>query len=281
MSGLVFPECPDYAEGEHCYSCNLILCDKKRCGRKNRCSRGCSKEHIPPKAFFSQNKKILTVKQNPPVEEITVPSCFPCNAKASKSDEYFVRYIVLLALDRSSHAQVLFRKNQSAWRKNKKMLREFQQSRLRKYDLCTPGNIIVGKKHAATLPPAPQEQFYKCMDKILKGLYYKHMGKCLMAPVLLVWATGMYETRGHSLIIPPLPQRTIEVLRNAFVSEDIEWEEDGILLKIKTRNLQNNLFRYAFMYTNTAEHKEFLFVFLSFFDAAQFIYLLDENLTNG
>lgn len=281
MSELVFPECPDYAAGEHCYNCNLILCARKRCNRKKYCSRGCSKEHIPPQAFFAQNKKFLTVRQNPPVQEITVPSCFPCNANASESDEYFVRYIVLVALDRSLYAQVLFKKNKSAWLKNKKMLRGFQQSRLRKYDLCTPENIIVGEKHAVTLPSAHQEQFYKCMDKIVKGLYYKHMGKCLTAPVSLVWATGMYETRVHSLIVPPLPQKTIEVLKNAFASEDIEREEDGILLKIKTRSLQNNLFRYAFMYTNTADHKEILFVFLSFFDAAQFIYVLDENLTNG
>lgn len=280
MSGSIFPECADFQKGPLCYSCGLELCNKRRCGRKQRCPRGCSVEHIPPKAFFSQHKHIKGITSNPIISEITVSSCFPCNQKASKSDEYFIRYIVILASAYSPIANEILCKTRDKWRKNKKISREFSQAKHGFYDIQTPSGIVVAHRHAVTLPQEHSDRFYECLHKIVKGLYYKHEGKCLNKPVKLAWASSLFRKRGFGLQTEPLNPEMLHVLKTAFASEDLERTENGMRALVRHRSLQNNLFRYAFLNLKFQNGDEWPIVFLSFYDSAQFIYLLDEKEEN-
>lgn len=277
MSKPVFPECTDYQKGALCYACGLELCNKQRCGRKQRCPRGYSVEHIPPKAFFSQNKNIKGITSNPINSEITVPSCSPCNHQASKSDEYFVRYIVILAAAYSSIADEVLCRTRDKWHKNKKISREFSQAQHGFYDIRTPTGIVVTRSHAVTLPREHGVHFYECLKKIVRGLYYKHENKCLNKPVKLAWSSSLFLKRGFGLQTEPLNPEMLQVLQTAFASEDLERTENGMRALVRHRSLQNDLFRYAFLNLTFQNGDDWPIIFLSFYDSAQFIYLLDEK----
>lgn len=62
---------------------------------------------------------------------------------------------------------------------------------------------------------------------------------------------------------------------------DTERSENGMTAIIRHRSLQNNLFRYAFLNLTFQNGDDWPIVFLSFYDSAQFIYLLDEKEENS
>lgn len=281
MSCVVFPECTDYQKGPLCYACGVELCKKRRCHRKKRCPRGYSVEHIPPKAFFEQNKNIETIISNPVISEITVPSCSLCNHQASKSDEYFVRYIVILAAAYSPIADEILHKIGDKWRKNKKISREFSQAQHGFCDIQTPSGIIIGRQHTVTIPKKHLRHIYACLDKIAKALYYKHTGKYISNHMNLSWSNVLLHMRVTRLEITPLNPSMLSLIKTAFASMDTERSENGMTAIIRHRSLQNNLFRYAFLNLTFQNGDDWPIVFLSFYDSAQFIYLLDEKEENS
>lgn len=186
--------------------------------------RGCSVEHIPPNAFFEQNKHIIS---KPLISEITVPSCFPCNQKASQSDEYFVRYIVLTSALYSPIAKKVFDKNKSKWFKNKKIGREFLHAPHGFLDIRTPTGIIIDRQYVIKLPKEHVANFYKCLDKIAKAIYYKHEGKVPQSPLRRAWINALFREVNLSVQTNPLSLALLVLLQSVFVSDDIERNEGG------------------------------------------------------
>lgn len=279
MSGPIYPNCPNFTLGEHCYNCGVQLCSKIKCGRKNRCQAGYTKEHIPPKAFFEINKfaKSQNVSTIPNIDDITVPSCLPCNNHASTNDEYFVRLIIVMSLEGSSVAREINSENFRRWRKNKALSRDFVNATHGFYEIVTNNNIFLATKHAVVIPNRYKKGFLLCLKKIVKGLYYKHMGHVMTKHICLAWSNTLLQLAGRQLKINFLSDNVIDILRSVFNGKDIQREEHGFFLKTVAKGLQLNNFKYAFISLKTPEEKEYLFVFLSFYDCSHFLYFFDQE----
>lgn len=279
MSKPVYPNCSDFISGEYCYNCGKRLCAKIKCGRKNRCKVGFTKEHIPPKAFFEINKfaKSQNISSIPDIDDITVPSCLRCNNHASINDEYFVRYLIIMSLEGSSVAREINPENLRRWRKNKALSRDFANAPHGIYEIVTRNNIWLAKKHAVTVPDKYKKGFLDCLEKIVKGLYYKHMGRISGKQMRFAWSNVFLELDRNQLKVDFLSDKTIDILRSVFRWGDREREENGFFIKTVTKGLQINNFRYAFIYLKTPEAKEYLFVFLSFYDYSQFLYFFENE----
>ncbi len=277
MSGPIYPNCPNFTLGEHCYNCGVQLCSKIKCGRKNRCPAGYTKEHIPPKSFFEINKIIDSIDSNPPISDITVPSCLVCNNKASINDEYFVRYIVIMSAVRVEFPNKLLKETIRKFKRNQALIKEFSQAPYNMVDMVTPNNILVAKTQAIKMPEKHKIGFFACLEKIVKGLYYKHLGHVLTQNIHLAWTNSVFLAEGNILKIPFLPDNLVDILRTAFKEQYTERREGTLFLKVVNKGFQTNNFRYAFIFLRNQDGEEYLIVFLSFYEQSEFIYVLTKN----
>jgi hypothetical protein len=136
---------------ETCYMCSKVAT---------------SREHVPPRCFFPERKDLpegVDYRKN----LMTVPSCNEHNSKSSKDDEYLLVTI-------TAHYQ----NNQAGYNHYiKKIIRTFKHStglRRRFFEESLPVHV---RQEATAVIFLETERILNMLDKIARGLHYKHFGE--------------------------------------------------------------------------------------------------------
>ena len=134
------------------------------CGRGGKLTR----DHIPPKNLFAKPRPKL----------ITVPCCDPCNATASKDDEYF-RQVLVMRADIGDHPEVkkvlpaLYR----SWQKpTKKRFSRALLDSLTRVNVRSAGGIHLGKVPGYIVDLT---RISRVLGRVAKGLFWKDSGRSL------------------------------------------------------------------------------------------------------
>jgi hypothetical protein len=124
---------------------------------------------FPPKNIFSKPR---------PGNLITVPSCYNCNSKASKDDEYF-RNVLTMRYDTFEHPDAT--KNwktilRSIKRPESSGLRNEILSGLKPVDLVTPSGIF---HEMSGMYNVEVGRVLNTVNRIIKGIFYYEYGQAL------------------------------------------------------------------------------------------------------
>jgi hypothetical protein len=152
-----------------------------------------SKEHVPPKCFFPEQKDIPTgmdYRKN----LVTVPSCREHNMRTSKDDEYLLAVVI-------THYQ----NNQAAYNHfMSKILRGLNRnSHLAQRIVKSSTPIVIGGQSTAILN-AESERINSELKKIACGIYYHHFGK--------KWAESIMIDSPSRLTVDESPEYSVHHL---------------------------------------------------------------------
>jgi hypothetical protein len=152
---------------------NLLISGKKRpcaiCGINEATTR----DHVPPKGIFSRPL---------PRDLITIPACEGCNRSTSQLDEQFRVHLSLRVGIDDSDASRFWKKEALRTVKHNRRLRESLVQSMQRVVLRTPWGIITG---TATLGGWPVDVHDPLIEKIVRGLYFRHFGEVLRDRVLV------------------------------------------------------------------------------------------------
>ena len=135
-------------------------------------------DHVPPKGLYPDGADMSVL--------FTVPACLPCNSSLSKDEEWFRLFLATAAHDESPLASDIF-----ADKIRRSMTRDEQVaagqpllrghlSKLELVDEKTPSGLYTGKKKTKfSLTDADWRRYYRVLDKIAKGTYFRRTGTIL------------------------------------------------------------------------------------------------------
>jgi hypothetical protein len=126
-----------------------------------------SDDHVPPKSVF-----LLPLPQ----DMITVPACTECNGGFSNADEEFRLYLsIFLKLDTPEKLEFWQSRAMKTAKHNTK-LRNSVLERMNEIPVTTAGGLYLGEVGVTTWEAKRHDAM---IERIARGLYYKHFGKCL------------------------------------------------------------------------------------------------------
>jgi len=127
-----------------------------------------TRDHIPPQGMFPKPR---------PDNLITVPACYNCNNGRSLDDEYF-RVVVSAGSDDSPQSLNLLRQRIiPQMRERPGLILELMKSAVW-VDINSPGGIYNGRGRAL---PFDRSRIQAVIDKVVRGLFFKHLGRRLSA----------------------------------------------------------------------------------------------------
>lgn len=141
---------------QKCYLCNKNFAD--------------TRDHVPPECLFPDPK---------PSNLITLPCCSPCNRSYSKDEEYFRDNFSMIS-KRSPAVKQLWGKTRRSYLRRPLKLRDIK-SRLVDLNLKTEGGIHLGR---ATGLKFDESRTNRVIEKIVKGLFFRHTNKIIHSRVL-------------------------------------------------------------------------------------------------
>jgi hypothetical protein len=143
-----------------------------------------TKDHVPPRGLFGDT---------PGHNLITVPACAACNNSTSKDDEYF--RLMSMEIDVSGHPvgqQVSEATLRSILHPKKGGFRKSVFRSLQPVELTTKSGLYVGKTFLMKLDA---ERILRIVGKIIRGLFYHHLGRPLPADYQVVCHTTNFVDR--------------------------------------------------------------------------------------
>lgn len=117
-------------------------------------------DHVPPKSFFPKPR---------PSNLITVSSCFDCNNKFGKDEEFFLASFMFTDAGTSDAGKLLWKeKLHRMYNKNIGLKRKIAEH-LKPVDVISKGGIFL-RKGIGVKPD--EKRWITVVEKIIRGLYY-------------------------------------------------------------------------------------------------------------
>lgn len=126
-----------------------------------------TRDHIPPKGIFPAPR---------PADLITVPSCVPCNADASESDELFRAYLSLHVGVSTATTRRLWDETALKGIRRNRGLRNRLLRQTEPVWLTTPAGVIRGRAYRLLWDSDAHD---KIIERLIRGLHFHHYREVL------------------------------------------------------------------------------------------------------
>jgi hypothetical protein len=270
--------CKDYTEGKICYSCGKQLCGHNNCKKKQICEISETLDHIPPKGLFEQNKGYPNIISNPKKQKITVPCCKECNNTYSKDEEIFLIYITMIAAAKGSKiAEYALKDRYRTLNNNKKLGRNYVNNIKGKTYIPTESGILEPGMEFGLNKDREIKSIQKILVKIVKGFYYKYIGKTLNKEVHYC-ADNIFYTKIGLKYYPkhPLSEKNrllIKELKKIDGKFNLNSKKDSDrLTTFYNENIKDDIFSYGFIRFQNEKYSvdDVLFV-ITFYNNLEFV----------